>query len=734
MPDFQITDNLDAQVGSVQVDLAHPSSLVEYLKTQVLHLAVFPDFLAHKDEPLSVAAAKPLQFQAKAQHAFQLGIEKPAISIKPELEAAIRVNASPGANLFEDNAFPANATVPPHTGYFSVAFGGALDAAVSASGGDLTFGIDAGATIGLEYWKAFPLGAGEPSLGEALGRTLSSYTIPARLEDLGPSQFGVNDIATASGSGSLTVSGAVKLPVAPNPLASLSLPLGLGAIAVKAGAIAGLSASFAISGAYQVRAVRKDVETIELSFLRGRGATLTAGIVASGGVTAGPGETDLISALLGAISTDPSKDQQRLADLDPSERKALAAVIKSSIDHNLQASLNAALARIAEDQAAFQYQIRPEQLDAAGRDALNAALRGNLGPIEAGAAGIRPLKSVFSESLATEATLKLNLLGIFNYITVSDLIRAGEVIADPVTGDLTIKDRTTGTVISAITEPVNRVEPLRKALFDSVVLTVTYIASRSVEMPGFACNHVHFALHTKAGKKEMDDYLNWFVALNLIDPEEKSAALARIPTGETSTCILRTAFGDAACLSLFFDADGGLWPAEHYLDYGRRAMRAILQPAYQPYDRYRYALLADDVWPQAVETGPAPDLAELVGISRTDLAINFLIGDVYAITQWASAMVEAGKQVLDMHRFLASAAPGSLEHNPEFDKRRRALQKKIASILGDSRMRFDDPWGMVSLFWSAGSPQPAYGKIARKDTVDLERGAVTTALAAGART
>jgi hypothetical protein len=733
MPDIQITDNLDAPVG-IRVDLTHPSSLLEYLKAQALHLAVVPEFLERKDQLLSAAAPKPLLFKAAAQHAFQLAIGTAAISITPELQAAIRVNANPGANL---DLFPAEVTVPARTGYLSVAFEGSLDAAASAPSGDLTFGFATGGGIRLEYLKAFPLGTGEPTLGDALGRTLSSYVIPARLDDLAIGQFAAGDVATASGHGTLKVSGAVNVSVAPNPLASVDLPLGLGPIAVKAGVTAGLSASLAISGSYQVRAVRKDADTIELSFHQGQGTCLTAGVSASGGVTAGPGDTDLISALLGAISIDPVKDRTRLADLAPAEIRALAAAIKSGIDHNLQASLTAELSRIASDRAAFQYEIRPALLDGPGRDAVNAALRGDLSLIEAGGMpGIRLLRSVFSESLANQATLKLNLLGIFNYITISELIRAGEVISDPVTGDVTIKDRTTGTVISAITEPLNRVEPLRKVLFDSVVLTTTYIASRSIEMPGFACNHVHFALHTNTGKKEIDEYLSWFVALNLLDPAQKPATLARIPTGETSTCILRTAFGDAACRTLFFDPDGRLWPLDHYLDYGRRAMRAMLQPGYQPYDRYRYALLDDAVWPQALEIGAAPDLAGLIGISRTDVAVNYLIGDVYAITEWAGGMVDAGKKVLDMHQFLQSAAPGSLQDNPGFDKRRKALQKKIASMLGDSRMRFDDPWGMVSLFWSAGSPQPAYGKIARKDAIDLESGAALPGRprAEGART
>jgi hypothetical protein len=39
-----------------------------------------------------------------------------------------------------------------------------------------------------------------------------------------------------------------------------------------------------------------------------------------------------------------------------------------------------------------------------------------------------------------------------------------------------------------------------------------------------------------------------------------------------------------------------------------------------------------------------------------------------------------------------------------------------------SKTRFDEPWGMVCLFWAGGSPRTAYGKtLAQRLTV--ERGA-----------
>jgi hypothetical protein len=43
MPDIQVTDKLDKPIETIKIDPAHPSSLVKYLKTQVLHLAVLPD-------------------------------------------------------------------------------------------------------------------------------------------------------------------------------------------------------------------------------------------------------------------------------------------------------------------------------------------------------------------------------------------------------------------------------------------------------------------------------------------------------------------------------------------------------------------------------------------------------------------------------------------------------------------------------------------------------------------
>src|SRR3954452_19507310 len=105
MPDISITDQTDNAISSA-IDLAHFSSLYRYLKSELLHLAVAPDFLDRKDKILSKAATQPIQFQASATHGFTIGDSQPAISVAPSAKAVISVNANPGSSLLDHGAFP----------------------------------------------------------------------------------------------------------------------------------------------------------------------------------------------------------------------------------------------------------------------------------------------------------------------------------------------------------------------------------------------------------------------------------------------------------------------------------------------------------------------------------------------------------------------------------------------------------------------------------------------------
>src|ERR1035441_5274688 len=94
MPDISITDDLGKPVETVKIDLSQPSSLVNYARSQTLHLIVAPDFVALEGTALPEAAPKPIQFQTTLGNGFQLGTLAPVIALTPKVHAVLRADAA----------------------------------------------------------------------------------------------------------------------------------------------------------------------------------------------------------------------------------------------------------------------------------------------------------------------------------------------------------------------------------------------------------------------------------------------------------------------------------------------------------------------------------------------------------------------------------------------------------------------------------------------------------------
>jgi len=169
---------------------------------------------------------------------------------------------------------------------------------------------------------------------------------------------------------------------------------------------------------------------------------------------------------------------------------------------------------------------------------------------------------------------------------------------------------------------------------------------------------------------------------------------------------------------MFLDASGKAHTRPHYLEIGRQALRALLDIEGTPNDRYRMKILEDVQWPQALSLGPVPAIARLAGLGPDDSRVELLIGDVFVISQWATAMADAASQVQSMRTWIGGADLHTILANPDFKDKSDDLQKKLAAMIKTSKVRFSEPWGMVSLYWSAGSPSTAYGRIT-EDTLSL---------------
>jgi hypothetical protein len=691
MPDISFTDNLGAPVESVQLDSSQPSSLVTYARAQVLHLMVAPDFVALQDKALPVAAPQPIEFQARLGNGFQLGTSAPAITLTPKAQAVLRADAS-------------------HAG---LEVTGSLDTGVSGAAGDLSFGLDAQSSVTLGFDKAFAGAEAAPTLGGAVGRMLSGFVIPAAVADLGLLQSG--DVCTVCGQGSLKLTGGFSIAAPVNPLASVALPLNVGSIDVKDGVMAGVSAAVTLSGAYRIRATGLVGGTVALRFEKQKGATLRGDITASASASVKFGGTDLLSALLGAIGKS-DVDPKLLAGLSEEEKKTFNAALQEGVDHSLQASLDLALSSAREDDALFEYEVRPDALDAASTACVNRALHGDLTALTAAEApaGVTLRSTLLTRMRSQGVSLKVNLLGIVNLISLAKLVGKCEILHDAVSGGVTIKETARSERIGAIGDPYLRQEALRKAIFESVLATTTYRASGAVAMPELRCANLHFVVNRSTGVATVRGYLNWFAALGLMPQDAAAAALAGYSGDETSTCLLRTELDDAACENLFLAA-GKPREEAYYREYGRSALRALLHPDADEIDAARYRFLDDQaVWDEAVGIGPSPELRRLIPLNpddaRFDVVLADVTGDLYDILWWAGSMAKAGAALLEMRRFLNGRDPVGLKDDPQFQGNCQALQKLMMGVVAKSKARFGEPWGMVSLFWSAGSPAGASGK------------------------
>ena len=328
--------------------------------------------------------------------------------------------------------------------------------------------------------------------------------------------------------------------------------------------------------------------------------------------------------------------------------------------------------------------------------------------------------SVFKEMRERGSTLKINCSG-FNYASISELMRNSEVFTNEVTGDVTINEIVKSNRISAIVAPLDRQEALRKAIFNSVLMTTSYRAGKAVSTPTLACEQTHFALNQSTNAQVMDDYLSWFVSLNLLTEVEKAAILGTFVDSGGSTCIVRTSFTDAECRTTFFDAQDKLRGHNDYLEIGRMALRALVDPAHQSIDKLRYRILDDPLWPKARDIGANGNLGPLVGLNTNDPRVQYLVGDVFVVMNWADGMVAAGKAVLEMRRFVESAGSAFLAESNEFNESAKPFKKPSSPWWRPARCASTSLGVWCAFIGLGGSPPTAYGK-AHIENLLVERG------------
>jgi len=156
------------------------------------------------------------------------------------------------------------------------------------------------------------------------------------------------------------------------------------------------------------------------------------------------------------------------AGLSGEKQKAIVDALKASIQRSLALSMQEELHALASQEAAFLYEIKLNDLGTDGRSAIQDALRLNLSTLSEASQslphGIREIQNLLTTTRTKRFTLKLNLLGIYNFASINDLTLKGTVLTDPASGDIVITDAATATHITGAINFLADSDKLRKVL------------------------------------------------------------------------------------------------------------------------------------------------------------------------------------------------------------------------------------------------------------------------------
>lgn len=614
---------------------------------------------------------------------------------------SIFVPPGDGSPLFNPDAYGDNIKVGANQRYVSVGLTAAITASAGASPGDLTFGFDGKSNVTLTYYDLFT--AGTKALA-AVEDTISAFSIPADLEDIAAMPEG--SVATCESSGNLKFSGSVNLLSVTNPLATVDLPVA-GAIAVTGGAAITVGADYQFCGTYQMRVQKLAGSKFRLGFYRKRTSQFDFSATANASLTVDLGSYDLFVKLMQAISSDPAGDLKQLeaAGLSADQSKAIQSAIASAVNRSLEIGASLELSRTDESDAMFLYEVDFSALQADGRSVLNSALKADLSSLVQTdtnpPAGITVLKTLISSAKTFQHCLKLNLLGIYNVLSMSKLLVQGTTAWDATTGELVMTDQIAADAVTVITSnfQVKDSAKLRKILADHFLITAVYrAASGVVGSPDLTGLQSYFDLEQNPSATGMRDSFFLPAALGL---ETLSAAQASLPAtignfGET-TVYAEAGYNNAAFRSLFF-ADAGLQDPAIYIQAGRQAIQTLVVSG-DP-DDFRLPMATNDAFFQQLQTIGAvggPQFAEACVNAGVPQAMVPVVGTDYLDVVWfAGAMQQAGQKLEAINQYLASNPNGDPQ-DPHFLQLKSQLAGALAKVAQQSTTDFGGPWGFVTM-------------------------------------
>jgi hypothetical protein len=599
--------------------------------------------------------------------------------------------------------------------YVSVSFFANAGTAVSAGVSDLTFGFASDSSITVTNYQKFSVEPESPIFLDALKKTFASFQIPASLTDI--SAMLPDSIVTVAGTGSLKFSASTNLLAVSNPLATADLPSPFGSIELKSGASVRVGASFRLFGDYEIRVRKTSATTIRLGYFRERGKEWKATVSASAGLSASAGGSDdLFGQILSALSPDPEAEFNELkqANVDKATIASIQATIEAAIERTLEIASSFEFGKTHADQTAFLYEFDLGALDTNGQAALQSALRGDLSGLEGDPdtmpRGIKMVQSIFTNLRQTKATFKINLLGIYNFISISKLTVKGKALYDPETGELILTDSATASRFQAGVmndgKRPNEANPkqVRNILASSLLITAAYRASDTlVSPPNLKSSHTYCEVHERTDRDTMADELGVAVGLGLMTRSELNDLVKGTPEFGRTLAYASADYNDSLAAALFVE-NGKPRELTEYEDIGRQAMQVVASRGGMGDPVRLRPLQSDDLWKQM--KGQGQSRFRTLVPEASDLQIGAITADYSTIVWWAETMNKTGQALVNVKNFLVKN-PGVNPKDADFQKLRSDLAAHLKGVAVDTKEEFGRPWGLIAMDLLTGSRSEA---------------------------
>ena len=706
MAEISIRDGLDAQIVS-----ANPhgtNGLGRYFTGTSGVLLAGTDVAGQLRTPLLMANAGESGLAVNWKEKVGLGQRGPALTIEAGSRAVIGVLNRGGMEVFDTTFIGKPVTVAPGSALVSFAVRPSLSLGITQQIGALSFGFAAGTETEIASFHPFDLAATPPvSVADAVRTVLESFVVPNTADDLRQMRtLPENTMASVSGHGELQIGASVNVAAAFNPLASVDTLPRLGKLTVTGAATATAGVKATLSGDFQIRVQKMKDAKVRLSYHKVAGRQLDVSFAAAAGLGVTLGERDLLGMLFdgpGGISGAGREDLVQ-GGITSQQLDRVVDAMKAGVSRRIELSIAASFSSSRTNDAAFLYEIDLDALDAIGAAALDSALSGDLTKLnalegDAPSHGVTTLASRTQEVRKKKIAWRINLVGIVNIMSMSELVKTASIAHDEDSGDVVILDKVTSDRVGAITTG----RQIRKLLYESTMMSLSYRAIGFDTTPDMDIAQTFFFFDRSANRQRLSDYLDAVEALGFDERDARQQLGSQDDFGKSSL-LLETSYDNAASQRVFGPPAGGD-PRTFYESLGRDALQSLVRPG-DP-DAYRRGPLVDHAMWKAMKDAGQPNFRHILPPPITggpDAAIRLGVveADYTVIVWWAGAMAKAAEKLAEMRTFLNGRTPASLEKDAKFVARRDDLSETIAKAIRSNKASFDDPWGLVALHRAAG--------------------------------